>query len=643
MTSELRNVHEAHASTPDAVLGVREQDLPVKVREYARNIHTQILDIYARLGVTTASEIALLPRETLFASTAEIVQLQKLIPLLHEALADSDRTEHRIDDQKNLAWYETVAQRLAERAEQAGLLFAEDKTATFENILGRLRYDHAIQRDDDEDARDAAHEEMVESLTRAYKHILNGQSSAMRRLVECAYDVGEVGFAALRAQDHELEDDAGVLVKRAKAFARAGNTFVAVAALQECYDELVGNDNTRSAMLHDVGPVVYAAAVKADDAELAGNVMSLVATVCDVRAVYHDALTILIDAQDFSAATRLVQWSGVPDCWRDLLEARYDAGEDVKTDMTEYFNAGIAQFESDAFVGLEMSAFAVDRLRADPEAMQRCYTQLVAASAAREHDGAPYIRYRAQTLGELAVRIGQDPAPYLADLAALYTSTPAAFTSYDVGDYATLLYNTGNSEGARVMVDAVPPFGSRREVARAYLIRAMVRKGDVVDVPAQLDMVDEDLGRESGPSGIEGSDAADARYLCILHSIAIGDQKRADTFLRATSDQQLVNHAEKLLRLLSAAGMSRKPVMEAMENVIFGEGGRDAKLLCKYIQLSSATKVYGIDTIDYVTNIDHANLHLDTSVKKAKVVEWLWEGAVRAAEQAKRLKKVKGI
>lgn len=624
MAQEPRGIPRAEASMADAVFGIREGDMPVKVREYAHNLHRQVQDIYARLGVTSFADISALSREVSSAHRADIVALQHLLPKLRELLLDPDRTERHVRETENIAWYEILATRLAEQANVAGKIFTDDEGGMASHALGALRFQSANYPDGEaaqEEARERTRESLTELARRMRDGFLGGRIS-LPGLVVCAYDVGEIDWASGYARESVL---ANVLAARAKACARADDVLVAIAALQRCCDELAFNTTGRYFILKDVVPVIYAAAVKADDAALQASALSFVSgyVIGMRRDVQTGAFAMVLDEGDFLSAGRIADILGDQGRKYDVLTARQDAGEDVVTELVAHFDAEIAGLD-DAFAGLEDAlescAATVRRLRAYPQVALRCFARLESASALPDDAFQQDRAVRACVLAQLAVDIGRDASGYI---------------------------DSALTEDEREFVDAVTLYRMRRRdealrhvkemndspEACTKLAAAMARNGDSADVPALLDAALEALRqRHDDATQLEACEVA----------IALGDEVRVNSFLDIVENGCLAANAEYYTHQLLAAGLSARRVLVALGASVHGAGGGDARTLKSYIQLSAADEETSRG-INYIADIDRMNELMGTSVKKATVVQWLWEGAVEAAEKAKRLKKRHGV
>lgn len=635
MTSELRHAQKVEARGADAVFSMRESDLPVKAREYARNLHGQVQDIYARLGVASIEEISALPPATLRRRMKDVERLQPLLSRLREALIDPERVERRVDSQRDLEWYEAAADRLATCARDAGKAWIGDPFAGAENAFGTLRYKAVDYPEGDEDVQEEVRENaraMLAELYRLMKQGLLGGKRSLPRLAVCAYDIGEVAWAALFAQDEELTEELNVLAARAKGYARVGNVFYGVAALQECYDAHAGDGSRQREMLHDVAPIVYAAAVKKDDEKFQGDLLALLSHATgEAHEIQTVAFDIFLDERDFTSALRLAEILRDSGRKYEVLAARQDAGEDVTAELAEHLEVQLLEFVEDANVAFAACAGTIKRLRANPDVMQKCFARLVVASLPREGDEEYYVIVRALALGELALAIGEDAAPYLQTLKQSDVLREPVAGDMHAAEYVTLLYAAGQREAALNACATNAP-GHLAE-ACTKLAAAMVRKGDDADVPTLLDRAQEILRQQR-----DDTTQLDA---CEV-AIAITDQRRADSLLESVDNAFLSQHGEEFVRRLSAAGMSSARVLTALDAHLRGTGAGHADVLKRYIQLSATAGVYSRG-FDYVADIDNANVEMGTSVKKMKVVQWLWEGAVDAAEKAKKIRKAGGV
>lgn len=638
MTSELRHAQKAEARGVDAVFSMRENDLPVKAREYARNLHGQVQDIYARLGVTSTEEISALPRTTLRRHMKDMGRLQPLLSQLREALTDPDLAEHRVDEAVDLEWHETVAKRLSERAERAASLWANDQRVGMENALGALRFKNIVQSADDEGAREDAREMLANLRT------LNGQLAGLNDIVICAYDIGETVWAAAVVREEGLKNDRTILEAEVKACARTGDVATALATLRRGAE--TREDWQRAWLFRDMLPVVYAAAEQADDAQVIADVLSIDDDERHRKNVFRDAFTLLIDARDYTSAARLATWSGEPALWKELLQARYEAGEDVRREMLDYFAMHTAQGGAGIYTAVEKGAWAVERLRAYPDDIQRCYANLVEMASPHIDSNSPFSVSCAIQMANLAVHMGQDPAPFLVMLQKTFPQMDGVHRELQAGTYAALLYRAGKSDEARALADTPTNRPRYRAEARVKLVTVMVQRGDYAEVNALLDGVQQDLraDEKEAHEDYPVMHREDIRYEALLCAVAANDHALVRRCLSDMSSG-LVKHANELVQLFEQRHLpGKEQILDAVR--VHGPGAvAEGNVLLKDVRtyILFTQSVTGVAGPDVIEDYDALSVDILRGIKKSDIVRVLWEGAADAAKKAQQLRKAGGL
>ncbi len=217
---------------------IRTIDMGPRALEYAENIHRQIMEIYARYGVTSAKELAALPREQLRQSGPDVQRLKTLLAELHYALAHDKQVEQGLRNNEYGA-------RSVAAAEEVPKKYRTDAPTQFFFRLGKAEVAQVL-------GEDPHAELLVAEKIAAREH---GALFNMQRLLAVAYaKAGDVEEAISIAERAGVSDSRLFLDALVEAYITKGQLDDALA-----HDVIEEGDGTPNTMLKPLAGELYAA------------------------------------------------------------------------------------------------------------------------------------------------------------------------------------------------------------------------------------------------------------------------------------------------------------------------------------------------------------------------------------------------
>lgn len=233
------------AALPDVTERMRTADMGPRALAYAENLHKQVADIYERLGVASAEEIATLPRERLRVGAPDVRKLSQLVAELRHVLLNTKTVERGLRNMER-------AKRSIAAAEAVAQAYPSDVWTQFWLQMGKSD----VARTLGEDPHAALF--MAKKLAEQEP---DGQTAMHSFLVRGYLHAGDFDEAATMANEIGDAEDKGYINALVAAYIEHGRLDDALS-----YTHVTQNGKRRSMPVHLAGKL-YAALCVCDDAD----------------------------------------------------------------------------------------------------------------------------------------------------------------------------------------------------------------------------------------------------------------------------------------------------------------------------------------------------------------------------------------